>query len=101
MNQRIADSACRPADKRDDIERVVPGFVSAAPQRDDDLAPSWNGSQLWQRLEFEAADKIEQRLMFGLNAGQFHALVAEPAQKQRAGRIETGQFAKIERASRM
>src|ERR1019366_717165 len=88
VNQSMADEIRRLADKRDDVERVMPGFVCAFAQLGDELTPSGDRFQFGQRLELKAADKIEQRLMLGPDAGQFHALVTKAEQKQRTWRIK-------------
>src|SRR5213593_3528410 len=98
MRQRVANEARRPADKSDDIERVVPGLVRAFAKLDDALAPCGNRLRLRKRLELQAADKIEQRLVLGPDAGQCHALITKAAQEQRTGRIELAQPAQVERA---
>jgi len=66
----------------------MPGVLGALAQLDDELPPPWNGRHLRQRLQLEPANEIEQRPVVGADAGQFDTLVAKPAQKQRAGRIE-------------
>ncbi len=65
---------------------------------DDELAPAGIGFRLRQGFELQAADEIEQRPVLGPDAGELHASVAEPAQKQRARRIETAEVGEIERA---
>jgi hypothetical protein len=79
----------------------VPRLVRALPQQDDELAPPGSGFRLRQRLPLQAADEIEQRLVLGTYPGQFHPFLAQPAQEQRAGCIETAQIAEIERAAAM
>ena len=98
IDKSRAVEARRPADKSDDIERVVPGVVRAFAKLDDALAPCGNRLRLRERLELQTADKVEQCLVLGPDAGQRHALVAKSAQEQRARRIELAQLAQIERA---
>jgi hypothetical protein len=80
------------------VERFVPGIDCALAELDDDLAPTGTGYDLRQRLEFEPADKIEQRLMVGASAGDLNALVAQAAQEQRTRSIEAVKLGDIEPA---
>src|SRR6266566_7426302 len=89
--QRVADPTAGAPDESDDVERVMPGVVGALAKLDDELSPPWNGRHCRQRLQLEPTDEIEQRPVVGANAGQFDTLVAKPAQKQRAGRVEAAQ----------
>ena len=61
MNQiALTDEVGGPADKRDDVERVVPGFVATFSQLDDELLATGNGGHFRQRLEIQATDEVQQ-----------------------------------------
>jgi hypothetical protein len=99
VRQRVGGHAGRPPDEADDVECVLPRVDRAFAEPDDQLAPPGTAVDLRQWLELQATHKIQQRFMLGPDARQFHALVAQLAQQQRARRIEAAQFAKIEPAA--
>jgi hypothetical protein len=59
VNQSIADEARRLPNKGEDIERVMPSVVRAFTELGDEMAPSGGRFQFGDRVELEAADKIE------------------------------------------
>src|SRR5207237_574963 len=82
MNERVAERACRTADESDYVERVVPHLVPTLADVDHPFAPTGEGPLLWQWLELEASDEIEQPLVLRANAGQFDAVRGKLAKKQ-------------------
>ncbi len=73
----------------------MPCIVRAFAERDDDLAPPGDGCDFRQRLEIEFADEIEQRPVFGADAGEFHTPVTQSAQEQRTRRVEAVKLGNI------
>src|SRR5207249_1490143 len=76
--------------------RVVPRVVGAFAKLDDELSSRRNAALGRKRFPLEAADQIQQRLVFIANASELDAALTQVAQQQCARRIKTAQVAKIE-----
>jgi hypothetical protein len=98
MDERMDQRIRRTREKRDDVERIPPRIVRALAEGDDQLAPSRDRLASGQRLELQAADELEQRLVRGADPDDVHALAAKLAQVQRAGGVEVAKLAQVERA---